>query len=208
MAPQPQWEGAFNDDGLPEGFGKLSYPKVRTGDEEEEEEEADEDELVVGDFYEGNMVNGIRQGKGKYTFQRGGFYEGDYMDNKKHGKGVMKFPDGGTYEGEWVEDKMSGHGFYTYSNGDMYEGGFVNGKKHGKGSYFHKAVETQFIGEWTNGVFTTGTWLHKDGSRFKGEFKDSQPTKGLLTFMRPGLEQKGNFEDNCWKPAEHLKLAS
>mmetsp|Transcript_36365 Transcript_36365/g.102733 ORF Transcript_36365/g.102733 Transcript_36365/m.102733 type:complete len:209 (-) Transcript_36365:243-869(-) len=208
MAPQPQWDGEFNEDGLPNGLGKLSYPKVKTAEEMEEEEEEDDEELVVGDFYEGPLVAGVRQGKGKYTFQRGGFYEGDYVDNKKHGKGVMKFPDGGIYEGDWVEDKMHGHGFYTYGNGDMYEGEFVEGKKHGKGSYFHKAVETQFIGDWDNGNFTTGIWLHRDGSRFEGEFKESQPTAGLFTFRRPGLKQKGEFDSGLWAPSEELRLAN
>uniref|UniRef100_A0A061S2J2 Radial spoke head 1 n=1 Tax=Tetraselmis sp. GSL018 TaxID=582737 RepID=A0A061S2J2_9CHLO len=207
MAPKPQWEGEFNEEGLPHGVGKMSYPKVRTGEEEEEEEEEDdEDELVVGDMYEGPMVNGVREGKGKYTFQRGGYYEGDYIDNKKHGKGIIKFPDGGTYEGEWAENKMHGRGFYIYANGDMYEGDFVNGEKHGKGSYFHKAVETQFIGDWENGHFVKGVWLHKDGSRFEGDFTESRPTSGLFTFQRPRLKQLGEFQGNgLWAPKEELK---
>jgi radial spoke head protein 1 len=210
MAPQPLWEGPFNEDGLPDGVGKLSYPKVKTAEEleEEEEEEEDDEELVVGDFYEGPMVAGVRQGKGKYTFQRGGYYDGEYVDNKKHGKGVMKFPDGGVYEGDWVEDKMHGKGFYTYGNGDMYEGEFVAGRKEGQGSYFHAAVETQFIGEWKGGSFVKGLWLHKDGSRFEGDFRESHPTSGLFTFRGPGLQQKGDFKDDgLWAPAEELTPA-
>jgi hypothetical protein len=42
----------------------------------------------------------------------------------------------------------------------------------GKGSYYNKAVECQFVGEWSAGSFVKGHWVLKDGSMFQGSFAD------------------------------------
>jgi len=39
-----------------------------------------------GSRYEGEVVNGIRDGKGKYYYVNGGYYEGSWKDGKMHGK--------------------------------------------------------------------------------------------------------------------------
>lgn len=40
----------------------------------------------------------------------------------------------------------------------------------GKGSYHNKAVQCQFVGEWSAGGFISGHWVLKDGSLFQGTF--------------------------------------
>ena len=103
-------------------------------DEETEEE-------LPGEFFEGTLDMGVRQGFGKYTWPGvepdtiKAMYEGEYKDNKKHGQGTMIFPDKSKYVGEWVEDEMTGTGVYTYATGDTYSGTLLKGKKHGKGTY-------------------------------------------------------------------------
>ena len=57
------------------------------------------DEESPKDTYEGDMVQGKREGQGKYTFASGGVYDGAYSDNKKSGSGKMDYPDGSKYEG-------------------------------------------------------------------------------------------------------------
>lgn len=37
------------------------------------------------------------------------WYEGDYIDGRKEGKGKYVWPDGSYYEGEWRENKINGH---------------------------------------------------------------------------------------------------
>jgi len=79
------WEGERNEESLPHGKGKATYPN--------------------GDTFSGVIKNSYREGKGSYVWKEleegksGGVYDGDYDSNKKHGKGVMKYPDTGTYDG-------------------------------------------------------------------------------------------------------------
>jgi hypothetical protein len=40
-----------------------------------------------GNVYEGDFVNGIFEGRGRYKFE-GGFYEGDWASGRYHGKGL------------------------------------------------------------------------------------------------------------------------
>jgi len=134
-------------------------------DEETEEE-------LPGEFFEGMLVEGVRQGPGKYVWPDKeeesvkAYYEGNYEDNKKHGKGKMQFPDKSTYEGDWVADEMEGEGTYTYANGDVFKGTFRQGKKHGKGSYLHKATMSQYVGTWEEGEFKGGQWVLVDNSLY------------------------------------------
>ena len=53
------------------------------------------------DQYEGNLLAGVRQGSGMYTWANGASYTGQYVDNAREGQGVMQFPDGAKYEGEY-----------------------------------------------------------------------------------------------------------
>ena len=39
------------------------------------------------DIYEGELKNGKRHGKGKYTYKDGDIYEGEFKDDKKDGYG-------------------------------------------------------------------------------------------------------------------------
>ena len=60
-------------------------------------------------------------------------YEGDWVEGKREGKGVMTWKNGNKCDCEWKNDKRHGKGTLTYSNGDKYEGEWKNGKKDGKG---------------------------------------------------------------------------
>ena len=52
-----------------------------------------------GDQYDGEYVNGIREGKGKYIYANGDKYEGNFKDNKKHGIGKLTYKEKGQYYG-------------------------------------------------------------------------------------------------------------
>lgn len=100
-----------------------------------------------GDVYEGEILNGKRTGKGKYTWADGDTYEGDWRDGKRCGRGKLiqygKSPSGETYmkysyDGEWLDSKEHGHGicvegdFGIEKMDKVFEGEWVNGKRQGR----------------------------------------------------------------------------
>jgi hypothetical protein len=50
------------------------------------------------------------------------FYEGQYVDDLKEGYGRYIWWSGNYYEGEWKNDCMEGKGKKVYLNGNYYEG--------------------------------------------------------------------------------------
>jgi len=130
-----------------------------------------------------------------YTFAKDrGSYEGTYKNNIKDGMGKFVYPDKSSYEGAWVEDKRSGEGVYKYANGDVYKGGWEGDVKAGQGSYFFKASKSTFMGSWVKGKFTEGEWILKDGTIFKGKFKNNKPLEGSFTFSKNGNVTTGKFD--------------
>lgn len=81
--------------------------------------------------YEGDFVNGIKDGKGEYVATNGVRYVGDYRGDKKEGEGVL----------------------YNYDNSICYKGEFKNGLPHGKGTSFTKGKEHVAI--WNEGIDTS-----------------------------------------------------
>ena len=107
-------------------------------------------------IYEGEFLNGQRNGKGKEYYYDGKLeFEGEYLkgnkwngkgyDSKKNivyelkdGKGLIKLYDilGKflSFEGEYLNGQINGKGKkYNYDGNLIFEGEFVNGKKNGKG---------------------------------------------------------------------------
>jgi hypothetical protein len=43
-----------------------------------------------GDSYQGNFIDGRKEGNGVYTWANGDIYEGTFIKNVKHGKGIFR----------------------------------------------------------------------------------------------------------------------
>ena len=82
--------------------------------------------------YVGQVVNGLREGKGVCYWENGDRYEGDYRNDNKEGKGIYYFNSGNRYEGDFRNDKFEGKGIYYYNDGDRMMGDYYNGKPIGK----------------------------------------------------------------------------
>ncbi len=143
--------------------------------------------LPNGDCYEGYLVNGLPEGKGKYTYSRGSCYEGDFVNGKKEGKGKYTYSDGDCYEGNFVNDKMQGKGKYTYFSGSCYEGDWVNDKMQGKGKYTYSDGDC-YEGDWVNGKMQgKGKYTYSDGACYEGDFvNDKKEGKGKYTYSDEG----------------------
>ena len=81
--------------------------------------------------YVGQVVNGLREGKGILYGDNCDRYEGDYRNDKKEGKGIYYFNSGDRYEGDFRNNKKEGKGIYYY-HGDRMMGNYYNGKEIGK----------------------------------------------------------------------------
>ena len=110
-----------------------------------------------GDIYDGEYVEGIRNGKGIYRYgQSKHMYEGGWEDNMRSGIGKMQYFGVGDYQGYWENNRMHGEGQFTYKNGDVYSGWYKYGVKEGYGTYSFKETGMKMTGEWKNGQIVTG----------------------------------------------------
>lgn len=82
--------GEVNSSGVPHGWGKIDYP--------------------TGDIYEGDWVNGLREGSGRELMTNGNMYIGQFKDNRRNGKGGIYWTNGKRFEGNFSNGKMSAKG--------------------------------------------------------------------------------------------------
>uniref|UniRef100_F6U2Z7 MORN repeat containing 1 n=1 Tax=Monodelphis domestica TaxID=13616 RepID=F6U2Z7_MONDO len=107
-----------------------------------------------GGKYEGEFLNGVREGHGFLMDKNGHIYQGSFHKNKKHGVGQMIFKNGDKYEGDWILDQRQGHGVLYSADGSTYEGQWRNGVFNGQGLMIH-CSGTIYDGLWINGYPTT-----------------------------------------------------
>ena len=146
--------------------------------------------------YKGEMVNGVREGKGTYTFSNGDIYEGYWKNNKMEGKGVYNFKDGDKYDGDWVGGKKEGQGTYCFSDGAKYEGNFVQGKMEGKGVFSYKNGD-KYDGDWKdNKREGNGIYYYSNGSKYEGEWKDDKKEgNGTFTYTKKGVWKNNEYQN-------------
>ena len=148
------WSGIYDKLGTTTGFGSLQW--YESG--------------VLDRWYEGNMQDGKRNGKGIFTWKDGRVYEGDWVNDQLNGKGIVKLTDGTTFEGDFVDGNVTGKGIHKWPSGHVYEGDWVENKRTGKGilKFPDGAV---YEGDFVDGK-ETGKGIYKwpDGSSYKGDF--------------------------------------
>mmetsp|Transcript_36758 Transcript_36758/g.32975 ORF Transcript_36758/g.32975 Transcript_36758/m.32975 type:complete len:254 (+) Transcript_36758:1225-1986(+) len=151
-----------------------------------------------GTVYKGDKINGLRQGKGTFTYPDGTVYEGEWQTDYRQGYGILKRANGEiVYEGEWAENQFQGNGtLYNYDPRDepsfdwtdfnnlgsawiKYEGEFWGGQRDGLGSYYMVNGD-RFVGKFKgNNVHGTGTYYKKDGRNVAGEWNNNKFVKSI-----------------------------
>lgn len=109
-----------------------------------------------GNVYEGFVVNGKAEGKGKFTWTNGDTYGGNFSNNEMNGKGILTYANGDRYEGDFVNGKCQGSGILVFAYGDRYEGQFSDNKMHGSGVFISAN------GERKEGTFANGEFIGKE----------------------------------------------
>lgn len=131
--------------------------------------------------YEGELVNGVREGKGTMYYQGGHMYKGEWHNGLRHGFGEFLFASGEHYVGSFVNDLYCGMGKITYPSGDVYDGHFMNGKRDGDGTLTCKDGR-RFEGNWLNDKMNgVGALYYPDGSVFRGIYVNSIGIDGFTT---------------------------
>lgn len=135
-----------------------------------------------GDKYEGELINGQREGYGVYYYHNGDKYEGIWLQNKKHGMGSMYYKDGNMYVGQWKYSEKEGTGVFYSRSGEKFEGEFVNSKRHGKGKL-----------------------TSADGTIFQGEFfENKKHGESIITFMNK-KQYREKWEHGILKSSKLVK---
>ena len=140
-----------------------------------------------GSWYEGELLNGRRHGKGKYYYKNGDWYEGEFKDNLRHGKGTQHYISGDKYVGDWKYDYKSGKGSYYFINGDQYTGGFGGDHFYGKGKLQYKN------GDVYDGEFQAGR-LHGEGILCQKNGKKIQGVWANGNLLKQSFNEKNDFK--------------
>ena len=188
--------------------GEISEGMMKDGEWVGEEEEIVNiitngiENYESGSIYEGDFLNSIRHGIGKYTWANGDYYEGDFVDGDFNGEGIKNYSNGDYKKGIWKDDELiEGVIKKTYESGDIYEGQSLNGIRHGNGRYtwanrdYYEGgfVDGDFNGEgiknYSNGDYKKGIW--KDDEFINGEKKiTSEDNEISISFLENSLIKK------------------
>jgi hypothetical protein len=124
---------------------------------------------LAGGIYEGDMRNGVPEGRGAFQFDDGRRYEGGFAGGRFNGQGRMRYPDGRRVEGSFrddAEDRIT----LTYPDGRVFEGQARKGVPQGEGTL--KLADGSTITGRFQGGRAEGKALQRraDGSMFFGSF--------------------------------------
>lgn len=131
--------------------------------------------------YNGDLILGQPNGKGRTNLTNGDFYEGEYLHGKKNGKGTYRWRNGDVYEGDHLEGQEHGKGIYRYADGDVYIGDYLHGKRHGFGMLKLKSGTTEY------GYFREG--------QYNGKCIMISPDEQVVSIG----DLKHNKQDGNWK---------
>lgn len=149
-----------------------------------------------GSHYEGNYVDGKRQGQGKYTFASGECYDGMWSQGKRHGYGVNYYANGNVYEGSYVNGlRQDSEGKLTYSNGVVYEGEFNKDKMTGQATkYYSNGI---YRGSFVDGKRSGyGQYIWESGNGYDGYWaNDKMNGQGSFYNASTGVTDFGTWQD-------------
>ena len=136
-----------------------------------------------GSIYKGFFSNDKANGLGKQVHKAGEVYLGQWKNDHAEGLGTFKNINGCIYRGEWKFDKQFGFGTEKWVKGNEYIGEFKNGAKEGLGMLVLEDGSS-YIGEFSNNTINgIGKFQYIDGKNYEGEWKENKMHGyGVLTY--------------------------
>lgn len=159
-----------------------------------------------GSSYTGELVNGLKEGKGKLDDNINEIiYEGEWKNNKKTGFGKLIVKNM-TYEGYFINDIKSRKGKLIWNDTmNLYEGEFMNNKIQGNGYFIWNDAYEKFIGQWKENI-QNGLGIHiwydekydmkYLRNRYIGEFADGMRSGYGVFFYTNGSKYEGQWRNN------------
>lgn len=148
--------------------------------------------------YEGNFVDGNKDGVGRITKNPLGnypfeFIEGRFKQNLLHGLGKYK-RSYDEYDGHFNEGKKDGFGVYT-TRFYVYKGLFENDVKHGYGEITFKDG-SKYCGHWVKGCREgDGVETLENGDVYEGLWKDGVKSGRGIETLNDGEKYTGMFKN-------------
>ena len=185
-----------NKDKLINALLKLNLKNIEVDTKTYYSNDDSESQNIELDKYEGDLVNGKKEGKGKYKYKNGCIYEGFFKNNKKEGSGVFYYTNGDRYKGQFEKGFYQGDGIFYFHNGDRYEGKFDKNKYSGFGKYFYHNGDT-FEGHWENDKKNgKGTYIYLNGDKISGNYLNGKPIGIHVKFYDEGKQTQIRFSDD------------
>ena len=161
-------------------------------------------------IFEGEYLNGLRNGKGKeYCYVKSIEFEGEYFNDKKwnyktydkekniiyeikNGKGYFKendYYEGLLYEGEYLYGERNGKGKLIYYDNKTtkFVGEFLKGKKNGYGIEYNRHMKFDFVGQYLYNHKLKGKLYMNNILEYEGEFLFNKKWSGK------GYDEKGEI---------------
>ena len=159
--------------------------------------------------YEGEIINGLFDGKGKIVLTTGQEYVGEFSKGKRSGKGICKYPNGEKYDGSWLNDMREGKGTYYYQGGQREEASWHEGRQmvNVPTYYFdtNGVIEERY---YENGKLVKKRALNKNTARlgqvvlktksglFVGDFRNGKISGIGTYYYANGDIYEGSFREN------------
>lgn len=162
-------------------------------------------ELILSDGkYIGEHKNGKPHGRGTIYFASDDarkYYEGDWINGIREGSGTMVWKSGGKYVGNWKNGVRNGYGTHYYANGEIYEGNWLADKEHDKGKITFalndSANRKYYDGDWVSGILQgMGTMMWNNGHWYKGGWRNGSRYGNGEDHYPNGDKFVGIFNDN------------
>ena len=145
-------EGLFQNNNFI--FGRIYYPDLTyyEGDIKNSRKNG-KGKIIFNDkcTYEGNFKDDLFDGEGTMHWNNGDYYIGCFNYGKLNGKGNFKFNNGNSYEGYFKNNNFEGNGIFIWKNEKKFIGSYHNNKKNGKGIFYSNNENIIINGNWING---------------------------------------------------------
>lgn len=103
--------------------------------------------------YIGQTKNDQFHGEGTiYYYESGDLFQGNFMNGLKNGHGNIHYYNGDKYVGNFFKDEIHGVGKYISGNGYIYEGNFIFGNLFGSGKMYNMNLDLVYNGEFHNSL--------------------------------------------------------